>query len=262
MRAASDGASIAIAAKTDTLHPKLEGTIHTAAAEIERAGGRALPLIVDVRDEAQVAAGVAATVAAFGGIDICVNNDSAIQLTGTLETEVRRYDLMHGVNGRGTFVTSRACLPYLLKSANPHILMISPPLDLSPRWFGPHVAYTTAKYQMSLIALGLAEEFAGRVAVNALWPRTTIATAAIRNLLGGDEMMAHSRSPAIMADAAHAILTRPKCFSGNFLIDDSFLASTGITDFDRYRMHPARDLAPDFFVPDTPTAPASLKAKV
>lgn len=261
MRAARDGANIAIAAKTDKPHPKLEGTIHTAAAEIECAGGRALPLVVDVRDEAQVVAGVAATVAAFGDIDICVNNASAIQLTGTLGTEVRRYDLLHGVNGRGTFVTSRACLPYLLKAANPHILMISPPLDLSPRWFGPHVAYTTAKYQMSLIALGLAEEFKGRVAVNALWPRTTIATAAIRNLLGGDDMMARSRSPEIVADAAHAVLTRPLSFSGNFLIDDSFLASTGVTDFDQYRMDASRDLAPDFFVPDTPPAPQSLEAK-
>ncbi len=261
MRAARDGANIAIAAKTGKPHPKLEGTIHTAAAEIERAGGRALPLVVDVRDEAQVEAGVAAAAEAFGGIDICINNASAIQLTGTLETEIRRYDLMQGVNGRGTFVVSRACLPHLLKAPNPHILMISPPLDLKPRWFGPHVAYTSAKYQMSLVALGLAEEFSGRVAVNALWPRTTIATAAVRNLLGGDEMMARSRSPEIVADAAHAIFTRPVSFSGNFLIDDSFLASTGVTDFERYRMDASRDLAPDFFVPDAPPAPASLKAK-
>jgi citronellol/citronellal dehydrogenase len=261
LRAARDGASIAIAAKTDRPHPRLEGTIHTAAAQIERAGGRALALIVDVRDEGQVESGVAAAVATFGGIDICINNSSAIQLTGTLATDMRRYDLMHGVNGRGTFLTSRACLPHLLKAENPHILMISPPLDLSPRWFGPHVAYTTAKYQMSLIALGLAEEFTGKVAVNALWPRTTIATAAIRNLLGGDEMMARSRSPAIMADAAHAILTSPTSFSGNFLIDDTFLASTGVSDFSGYRIDPARDLAPDFFVPDEPPAPESFKAR-
>jgi citronellol/citronellal dehydrogenase len=261
LRAARDGASIAIAAKTDRPHPRLEGTIHTAAAQIERAGGRALALIVDVRDEGQVESGVAAAVATFGGIDICINNSSAIQLTGTLATDMRRYDLMHGVNGRGTFLTSRACLPHLLKAENPHILMISPPLDLSPRWFGPHVAYTTAKYQMSLIALGLAEEFKGKVAVNALWPRTTIATAAIRNLLGGDEMMARSRSPAIMADAAHAILTSPTSFSGNFLIDDTFLASTGVSDFSGYRIDPARDLAPDFFVPDEPPAPESFKAR-
>ena len=259
LRAASDGANIAIAAKTDQPHPKLEGTIHTAAAEIDQAGGRALPLIVDVRDEDSVDAGVAATVKAFGGIDICINNASAIQLTGTLETQMRRYDLMHTVNGRGTFVTSRACLPHLLKAESPHILMLSPPLDLSPRWFGPHVAYTTAKYQMSLIALGLAEEFKGRVAVNALWPRTTIATAAIRNLLGGDEMMARSRSPQIIADAAHAILTRGVDFSGNFLIDDTFLASLGVSDFSGYRMDRSRDLAPDFFVPDASPAPESLK---
>ncbi len=260
LRAASDGANIAIAAKTDRPHPRLEGTIHTAAAEIEEAGGRALPLIVDVRDEASIEAGVAETVKAFGGIDICINNASAIQLTGTLETEMRRYDLMHGVNGRGTFATSRACLPLLLKAQNPHILMLSPPLDLAPRWFGPHVAYTMAKYQMSLIALGLAAEFKGRVAVNALWPRTTIATAAIRNLLGGDEMMARSRSPEIIADAAHAILTRGVDFSGNFLIDDTFLASIGVSDFSRYRVDATRDLAPDFFVPDASPAPESLKA--
>jgi citronellol/citronellal dehydrogenase len=261
LRAARDGANIVVAAKTDRPHPRLEGTIHTAAEEIEAAGGRALPLVVDVRDEAQVTAAVARAVAAFGGIDICVNNASAIQLTGTLETEMRRYDLMHAVNGRGTFLVSRACLPHLLKAENPHILMISPPLDLNPRWFGPHVAYTTAKYQMSLVALGLAEEFRGRVAVNALWPRTTIATAAVRNLLGGDEMMRRSRSPEIVADAAHAVFTRPVTFSGNFLIDDAFLASTGVTDFDRYRIDPAVDLAPDFFVPDTPPPPESLKAK-
>jgi citronellol/citronellal dehydrogenase len=260
LRAARDGANIAIAAKTDQPHPRLEGTIHTAAAEIEQAGGHALPLVVDIRDEAQVEAGVAQAVKAFGAIDICINNASAIQLTGTLETEMRRYDLMHGVNGRGTFCVSRACLPHLLKAENPHILMLSPPLDLNPRWFGPHVAYTTAKFQMSLVALGLAEEFKGRVAVNALWPRTTIATAAIRNLLGGDEMMARSRSPEILADAAHAVLTRGVDFSGNFLIDDSFLASTGVRDFSRYRIDASRDLAPDFFVPDEPAAPESLKA--
>lgn len=261
LRAARDGANIAIAAKTDAPHPRLEGTIHTAAAAIEKAGGRALPLVVDIRDEAQVEAGVAATIAAFGAIDICINNASAIQLTGTLDTAMRRYDLMHGVNGRGTFCVSRACLPHLLKAENPHILMLSPPLDLAPAWFGAHVAYTTAKYQMSLVALGLAEEFKGRVAVNALWPRTTIATAAIRNLLGGDAMMACSRSPEIVADAAHAILTSPTSFSGNFLIDDTFLASTGVSDFSGYRIDPARDLAPDFFVPDEPPAPESLKAK-
>lgn len=261
LRAARDGANIVVAAKTDRPHPRLEGTIHTAAKDIEAAGGRPLPVVVDVREEAQVEAAVARAVEAFGGIDICVNNASAIQLTGTLETEMRRYDLMHAVNGRGTFLVSRACLPHLLKAEVPHILMLSPPLDLSPRWFGPHVAYTTAKYQMSLVALGLAEEFKGRVAVNALWPRTTIATAAVRNLLGGEEMMRRSRSPEIVADAAHAVLTRPVTFSGNFLIDDALLASTGVTDFDRYRVDPTADLAPDFFVPDDPPPPARLEAR-
>ncbi|MGE0211393.1 MAG: SDR family oxidoreductase [Parvibaculaceae bacterium] len=261
LKAARDGANIAIAAKTAEPHPKLPGTIHTAAADIEAVGGRALPLAVDIRDEAQVEEAVARTVETFGGIDICVNNASAIQLTGTLETEMRRFDLMHGVNARGTFLVSKACLPHLLKAPTPHILMLSPPLDLKPKWFGPHLAYSLAKFGMSLVALGLAEEFRGRVAVNALWPRTTIATSAIRNLLGGEEMARRSRTPEILADAAHMILTSGLDFTGNFLIDDSFLAARGVTDFDRYRVDPSLPLAPDFFVPGEPPAPASLDRK-
>jgi citronellol/citronellal dehydrogenase len=225
------------------------------------AGGQALALACDIRDEAQVAEAVARTVERFGGIDICVNNASAISLTGTLATEMKRYDLMHGVNGRGSFMVSKLCLPHLLKSARPHILMISPPLDLTPQWFAPHLAYTIAKYNMSLVALGLAQEFKGRVAVNCLWPRTTIATAAVRNIVGGEEMMRRSRSPEIVADAAYRIFGKDANFSGNFLIDDTFLASEGVGDFDRYRADPAHDLQTDFFVPANSMPPASLKAK-
>jgi citronellol/citronellal dehydrogenase len=260
LKCASEGANIAIAAKTVDPHPKLEGTIHSAAALIEKAGGRALALACDIRDEAQVEKAVAGTVRHFGGIDICVNNASAIAHTGTLDTPMKRYDLMHAVNGRGTFMVSKLCLPHLLKSANPHILMISPPLELKAKWFGPHLAYASAKYAMSLAVLGLAEEFKGRVAVNALWPRTMIATAAIRNIVGGDDMMARSRKPRIIADAAHRIFFKPKSFTGNFLIDDSFLASEGVNDFTQYRVDPSRDLAQDFFVPDTPPPPEALDA--
>jgi len=260
LRAARDGANVAIAAKTVEPHPKLPGTIYTAAAEIEAAGGRPLPLMVDIREEAQVAAAVARTAETFGGIDICVNNASAIQLTGTLSTDMRRYDLMQAINGRGTFLVSKLCIPHLLKAENPHILTLSPPLDLDPAWFGPHLAYTIAKFNMSLVALGLAEEFRGRIAVNALWPRTTIATAAILNLLGGEETARRSRTPEIVADAAHAVLTEGTAFTGNFLIDDTYLASKGVTDFDRYRVDPTVDLAPDFFVPASPPPPVSLKA--
>jgi citronellol/citronellal dehydrogenase len=258
LKAARDGANIAIAAKTAEPHPRLPGTIHTAAAEIEAAGGRALPLIVDVRDEAQVAAGVAETVKTFGGIDICINNASAIQLTGTLDTDMKRYDLMQAVNGRASFMVSKYCLPHLLRAANPHILMLSPPLRFEPEWFGPHLAYTTAKFAMSLVALGLAEEFRGRVAVNALWPRTTIATSAIRYVVGGEETMRRSRTPEIVADAAWLVLTRDKTFTGNFLIDDTFLADNGVTDFDRYRFDPGQPLQPDFFVPKDSLPPAEL----
>lgn len=262
LRAARDGARIAIAAKTDQPHPRLPGTIHTAAAEIERAGGKALPLVCDIRFEDQVQAAVAKTVEAFGGIDICVNNASAIALTDSLSTDMKRYDLMQAVNARGAFLVSRTCVPHLAKAANPHILMLSPPLDLKPKWFAPHLAYAIAKYGMSLCVLGLAEELKGQgIAVNALWPRTAIATAAIANIVGGEEMMRASRKPDIVADAAYVILIQPaRDFTGNFCIDDSLLAAHGVTDFDRYRVDPSVDLAPDFFVPDDPPPPASLKA--
>jgi citronellol/citronellal dehydrogenase len=260
LKAARDGANIAIAAKTAEPHPKLPGTIYTAAEEIEAAGGKALPLVVDVRDEAQVAAGVAETVKTFGGIDVCINNASAIQLTGTLDTDMKRYDLMQAVNGRASFMVSKTCLPHLLERPDPHILMLSPPLSFEPGWFGPHLAYSTAKFAMSLVALGLAEEFRGRVAVNALWPRTTIATSAIRYIVGGEETMKRSRTPEILADAAYLVLTRDRGFTGNFLIDDTFLADNGVTDFDRYRFDPAQPLQPDFFVPSDSVPPARLDA--
>lgn len=258
LRAAKDGANVVIAAKTAEPHKHLPGTIHTAAAEIEAAGGRALPLVVDVREEASVLAAVEQAVQAFGGIDICVNNASAISLTPTQATEMRRFDLMHQVNARGSFLVSKACLPHLRRAANPHVLMLSPPLDLSPRWFAPHVAYTMAKYGMSLVVLGMAEEFRqDGVAFNALWPRTGIATAAIEFALTGAEGLKMCRKPEIMADAAHAILTRParEC-SGNFFIDDLVLYEAGVRDFDAYRVDPAYPLMPDFFVPaDTPQPP-------
>jgi citronellol/citronellal dehydrogenase len=261
LKAAADGANVAIAAKTVEPHPKLEGTIHTAAAEIERAGGRALPLAVDVRDEAAVKAALDETAARFGGIDIVVNNASAIQLTPVSQTDMRRFDLMHQINTRGTFMVSKYALPHLEKSSSPHILMLSPPLDMVEKWFAPHTAYTMAKFGMSLVVLGLAGELRGRVAVNALWPRTTIATAAIKNLLGGEAMMARSRTPAIIADAAWRIFQKPKNFTGNFLIDDTFLAGEGITDFDRYRVDPSQPLQVDFFVPDTMPPPKGVSLK-
>jgi len=260
LRAALDGANIAIAAKTDRPHPKLPGTVYTAAAEIEAAGGSALPLIVDVRDEESMRAAVAQTAERFGGIDICVNNASAISLTPTLGTEMKRYDLMHQVNTRGTFVTSQACLPYLLKSANPHILMLSPPLELRADWFAPHLAYSLAKYGMSLCVLGLAEEFKRQgVAVNALWPRTAIAKAAVEFALGGGEMLRRSRKPEIMADAAHAIFVQPsRNLTGEFLVDDEVLAAAGVTDFEPYSVTPDLPLFRDFFLdPDRP-APAGV----
>ena len=249
LRAARDGANVVIAAKTDRPHPKLPGTIHTAAEEIEAAGGKALPVICDVRDEDAVAAAVDQAVEHFGGIDVCVNNASAIVLTGTLETKMKRWDLMHQVNARGTFMVSKYCLPHLLAADNPHILNISPPLNLEARWFAPHVAYTMAKYGMSLCVLGMAREFEGKVGVNALWPRTTIATAAIANVVGGEEMMRRSRKPEIMADAAHVIVTRPAAsFSGRFCIDDAVLQEAGVTDLDRYAVDPDAELQPDFFI--------------
>ena len=263
LKAAADGANIAIAAKTVEPHPKLEGTIHTAAAAIEKAGGKALALRVDVREEAAVKAALDATAAKFGGIDIVVNNASAIQLTQVAATEIRRYDLMMGINARGTFMVSKYALPHLAKAANPHILMLSPPLDMQTKWFAPHTAYSMAKFGMSLVVLGLAGEQRGKIAVNALWPRTTIATTAIKNLLGGDAIMRMSRTPDILAEAAYRIIHKPKTFTGNFLIDDTFLAGEGIADFDQYRVDPTQPLQVDFFVPDSMPAPAcvSLKAK-
>ncbi len=252
LRAARDGANIAIAAKTATPHPKLKGTIHTAAEEIERAGGKALPLPVDIRDEAVVAAAFAQTAARFGGIDIVVNNASAISLTPVAQTDMKRFDLMHQVNARGTFVVSKTAIPYLAKAPNPHILMLSPPLDMKEKWFAPHTAYSMAKFGMSMVVLGLAGELRPQgIAVNALWPRTLIATAAVENLLGGAEMMKRGRTPQIVADAAYTVFSKPsRAFTGNFLIDDTFLAANGVTDFDRYRVDPTQPLADDFFVPD------------
>jgi citronellol/citronellal dehydrogenase len=250
LRAARDGANVAIAAKTAEPHPKLPGTIHTAAEEVERAGGHALACAVDIRDEAQIAAAVAATVERFGGIDVLVNNASAISLTGTLETPMKRFDLMHGVNTRGTFACSQACLPHLKRAANPHILNLSPPLNMEARWFAPHVAYTMAKFGMSMCVLGMAEELRGDgVAVNALWPATVIATAAVQNLLGGDEVVRRSRKPEIVADAAYAILTKPsREFTGRFCIDEEVLREEGVEDFSVYAVEPGMELIPDFFV--------------
>ena len=250
LRAARDGANIVVAAKTAEPHPKLEGTVHTAVADLEAAGGKALACITDIRFEDQVQAAVERAVQTFGGIDILINNASAISLTGTLETAMKRYDLMHAVNTRGTYLTSKACLPHLLKASNPHILNNSPPLSMEPRWFTGHVAYTMAKYGMSMCVLGMALEFKEQgVAVNALWPRTAIGTAAVRNLLGGREAVRHCRKPEIMADAAHAILVRnSRQCTGNFFIDDEVLRAEGVTDFDQYAVDPSVELQPDFFV--------------
>jgi citronellol/citronellal dehydrogenase len=267
LKAAKDGANIAIAAKTATPHPKLQGTIHTAAEEIEKAGGKALPLVVDVRDEVNVNEALKKTADHFGGIDIVVNNASAIQLTPTTQTDMKRFDLMHQINTRGSFVVSKFAIPFLEKSKNPHILMMSPPLDMKEKWFAPHTAYTMAKFGMSIVVLGLAGELRSKgIAVNALWPRTTIATAAVNNLLGGDALMQRSRTPKILADAAVRIFEKPsREFSGNFLVDDNFLHGEGERDFDKYRVNPAQSLQMDFFVPDNiPTPPgvslAPLKA--
>lgn len=259
VRAARDGANVVIAAKTSAPHPKLPGTIHTAVAEIEKAGGKGLGVQCDIREEAQVIAAVEKAIATFGGIDILVNNASAIQLTGTLACDMKRYDLMNGVNARGTYLAGRSCIPHLKKSRNPHILTLSPPLDLQPRWFAPHLAYSIAKYGMSLCTLAWAEEFRqDGIAANALWPRTTIATAAVQ-MLGGEAMMQRSRRPEIMADAAHAILCKPsREFTGNFCIDDLVLHAAGVRDFSAYAAVPgATKFLPDFFVPEnTPAPPA------
>ncbi len=265
LRAAREGANVAIAAKTETPHPKLPGTIHSAAAEVEKAGGRALALALDVREEAAVKGAIDAAAAAFGGLDIVVNNASAINLAPVTQTDMRRFDLMHQVNTRGTFMVSKYAVPHLAKAENPHILMLSPPLDMKERWFAPHTAYSIAKFGMSLVVLGLAGELRTKgIAVNALWPRTTIATSAIQNLLGGDAIMRMSRTPEILADAACLIFEKPaKSFTGEFLIDDIFLAAEGVTDFDRYRVDPTQPLAPDFFVPDElpPPPGVTLQAK-
>ena len=258
LKAAADGANVAVAAKTVEPHPKLEGTIHTAAEAIEKAGGKALPLMVDVREEATVKEALDRTAAHFGGLDIVVNNASAIQLTPVAQTDMRRFDLMHQINARGTFMVSKYALPHLAKSAQPHILMLSPPLDMKEKWFAPATGYAMAKFGMSLVVLGLAGETRGRIAVNALWPRTTIATAAIRNLLGGDAIMRMSRKPDILAEAAWRIFRKPVTFTGNFLIDDTFLAGEGATDFDQYRADPTQPLQVDFFVPDDMPPPKGV----
>jgi citronellol/citronellal dehydrogenase len=264
LRAARDGANIAIAAKTDKPHPKLAGTIFTAADEITKAGGNALPLVVDVRDEAQVKDAIEQTVATFGRLDIVVNNASAVQRTSVVETDIRRFDLMHQVNTRGTLMVSKYAIPHLEKAKNPHILMNSPPLDFREKWFAGSTAYSIAKYGMSLVVLGLAGELRAKgIAVNALWPRATIATAAIKNLLGGERVMRMSRTPAIMADAAYLVFQKPsRSFTGNFLIDDTFLAAEGITDFEQYRADPSEPLARTFFVPDEPAPPPGVSVTV
>ena len=264
LRAARDGANVTIAAKTAEPHPKLEGTIYTAAAEIEAAGGKCLPLMVDIREEEAVVAAIAKTAETFGGIDILVNNASAISLTNTQMTEMKRFDLMHQINTRGTFMVSKYAIPHLAKAENPHILMLSPPLDMSMRWFAPHLAYSMAKYGMSLCVLGLAGELAPKgIAVNALWPRTTVATAAVKNLLGGDKMVQASRTPDMLGEAAWMVFNKPsREFSGNFLIDDSFMAGEGVTDFTPYRVDPSVPLMPDFFVPADSKPPQGVKGGI
>jgi citronellol/citronellal dehydrogenase len=251
LRAARDGANVALIAKTAEPHPKLEGTVFTAAEQIEASGGSALPVVGDIRDDAQVLAAVEQTVERFGGIDVCVNNASAINLAGTEALEMKRYDLMQDINTRGTFVVSKACIPHLMSAENPHVLTLSPPLNMDPKWFKGHVAYTIAKYGMSMCTIGMAEEFrdAG-IAFNALWPRTIIATAAVQNLLGGDEAMARSRRPELVADAAHAVVTRPsrEC-TGNLFLAEDVLAEDGITDMAAYSYESAAaDPIPDLFV--------------
>ncbi|MEO1328574.1 MAG: NAD(P)-dependent oxidoreductase [Pseudomonadota bacterium] len=262
---AAEGANVAIAAKTAEPHPKLPGTVYTAAEEIAAVateGASAMPHVVDIREEASVIAAVEATVERFGGIDIVVNNASAIQLTRTADTEVKRYDLMTGINTRGTYVVTRSCLPHLLKSSHARVLTLSPPLDFAPQWFQNHPAYSLAKYGMSLLSHGWAAEFAGKIGVNALWPRTTIDTAAVRNLLGGETMAAASRTPEIMSDAAVSVLGRPVEFSGWFCLDELVLAADGFTDFERYAVTPGARLQPDFFVPASAPAPAEAGGMV
>jgi citronellol/citronellal dehydrogenase len=249
LRCARDGAKIVVAAKTAEPHPKLEGTIFTVAKEIEEAGGMALPIQLDAREESQVEAAIERTLATFGGLDVVVNNASAISLTSTLDTSMKKFDLMFGVNVRATFATSRAAIPHLVKGANPHILTLSPPFNLDPKWFKNHVAYTMSKYGMSMCTLGMAEELRrDGIAVNSLWPRTAIATAAIEMLLSVAGLEA-SRTPEIMADAAHAILTRDsRSYTGNFAIDEDVLHEEGVSDFDKYAHKPGTPLLPDFFL--------------
>jgi citronellol/citronellal dehydrogenase len=261
-RAARDGANIAIAAKTVDPNPKLEGTIHSAASEIEDAGGVALAIECDIRNEDEVQRAVAQTAERFGGIDICVNNASALSLTPIDKTELKRFDLMFAVNTRGTFLTTKTCLPYLKKAENPHVLTLSPPLDMHAKWFSGHVAYSIAKYGMSLCVLGLSDELKkDGVAVNALWPRSTIATAAVQNILGGDKLMRMSRSPEIVADAAYLVFNQPaRTFTGHFLIDDTFLHDVGgIREFEHYRVDKSMPLAPDFFVPADSKPPPGVQ---
>ena len=260
-KAAKDGAKIVVAAKTSEPHPKLPGTIFTAAEEIIEAGGDALPVVCDIRNEDNVRDVINQAVEHFGGIDICINNASAIQLTNVTDTAMKRYDLMHQINGRGTYMVSKYCLPHLKKADNPHILNLSPPLDMSPKWFSGTVAYTMAKYTMSMCVLGMAEEFKEfGIAVNALWPRTAIATAAVQNHLGGDEIMRLSRNVDIMADAAYEILTKSsKDFTGNFCIDDLVLYEEGVRDFTKYADVPFAQLALDFFLPDDTPLPLEIE---
>ena len=260
-KAAEDGAKVVIAAKTADPHPKLPGTIYTAAEEIVEVGGEALPVICDIRNEDNVRDAVNQAVDHFGGIDICINNASAIQLTNVTDTEMKRYDLMHQINGRGTYMVSKFCLPHLKKSDNPHILNLAPPLDMEAKWFAGTVAYTMAKYTMSMCVLGMAEEFKDMgIAVNALWPRTAIATAAVQNHLGGDEIMKLSRTVEIMADASYEILTKDsKEFTGNFCIDYIVLYESGVKDFTKYASVPFGELMPDFFVPDSTPLPDEIK---
>ena len=260
-KAAQDGAKLALAAKTADPHPKLPGTIYTAAEEIAKAGGEALPLICDIRDEDNVREVVNQTVEHFGGIDICINNASAIQLTNTMDTEMKRYDLMHQINGRGTYLVSKYCIQHLKQSNNAHILNLAPPLDMKPKWFGPHLAYTMAKFTMSMCVLGMAEELKpDSIAVNGLWPRTAIATAAVKNVLGGKELMNISRTPEIMADAAYEIFTKDSStFTGNFCIDDLVLYDSGIRDFSKYADVPFAELALDFFLPDDTPLPSEIE---
>ncbi|MEO1040436.1 MAG: NAD(P)-dependent oxidoreductase [Pseudomonadota bacterium] len=256
VRFARDGAKVAIAAKTDQPHPKLPGTIHTAAEAVREAGGEALPLVCDIRDETAVEDAVTKTVDAFGGIDIVVNNASAIFPMPTAQTPMKRWDLMHQVNARGTYLVTQKCLPHLMQSDNPHILALSPPLDMKVKWFAPHVAYTSAKYGMSLCILGWSGEFAGRIGANAIWPRTAIATAAIANVLANEDAFRQCRKPEILSETAYRVVTKPAAdFTGNFIIDDTFLTAEGVTDLDQYAVDPSVELLPDFFVPDEIEAP-------